>query len=276
MFLNDLRIVYQNNKDKSPVFLRTLFKETVQYYLLDFISKSIWLENLIFKGGTCLRICFNLPRLSEDLDFDIADPKSFDIRIFIAQLSSYFIKTLQFSKLTIKLADNKRTIYIKFPILTDIGVPLRKNESNVLFVRVDLSYSVGKNYKTEISIKSTYNFSFLIKRYSLPDLFAGKISAILTREALQGKVKKERLKGRDYYDLIWFLEKGARPNWLYLKEITNLTKTQAIKKLEQKINRISPQFIENDLIPFFEDIVFIKNFAKNFKNLFQNYKNSLE
>lgn len=275
MLLDDLKIAFFQNRDKNPVFLRNILKEIIQYYILDFISKSTYTEYFLFKGGTCLRICFDLPRLSEDLDFDIENIKSFKIEKFLTELRSYFIKTWQFTNFTIKLAGNRKTIYLKFPILKDIGIEIKRNETNILFVRLDLSEAIGRKYKTEISIKSIRSFSFLIKRYSLSDLFAGKISAILTRETMEEKTRKERFKGRDFYDLIWFLEKKTEPNWKFLREITGFTKEEAIKKLTIKIEKVKPSLLKTDLTPFFEDTNFVENFCTSFQELYQQYKTKL-
>ncbi|PIV09891.1 hypothetical protein COS31_00060 [Candidatus Roizmanbacteria bacterium CG02_land_8_20_14_3_00_36_15] len=275
MLIDNLQKTYLSNKGKNPVVIRNVLKETIQFYILDFVYKSTWGENFILKGGTCLRFCFDLPRLSEDLDFDIKDFKNFSLNHFLVELENYFKKTLQFDKIIIKLANNKRTVYLKFPILSDLGMNIDRGESNIVIIRLDLAPVIGKNYKTEISIKSTYDFSFLIKRYSLQDLFVGKLAAILTREAMIGKLKSERFKGRDFFDLIWFLEKKVKPNWIYLKEITEFGRKETLKKLEYKINKVDPNLLKSDLMPFFEDKIFIDQFIVNFKALFQNYKNIL-
>ena len=275
MLIKNLKIALSDNKTKNPLYIRSVLKEIVQYYILDFISKSVWSDNFLFKGGTCLRICFDLPRLSEDLDFDILNYQDFDLKYFLNALKDYFNKDLKVSKLSIKTAGNQNIIYLKFPVLKDLGIA-GKNESNVLFVRLDLSPSVGKTYKSKISIKSMPGFSFLIKRYSLRDLFSGKLAAILTRETLEGKVKKARFKGRDFFDLIWFLEKKIQPNWDYLAELTGLAKKEALKKLESKVKNVRPEFLKKDLLPFFQDSQFVTNFTKNFKSLFEDYKRILE
>jgi len=271
MFLDSLKNIYQKNKDKNPAYIRNILKEYIQYYLLQFISQSVWAKSFIFKGGSCLRFFFNLPRLSEDLDFDIVDIETFDMDAFILDLKTYFVSTVQCNNVEIKLANNKRTLYIRFPILTDIGMTVSPSESNIVFVRIDVAPAVGTAYATEISIKSTYDFSFLVKRYSLPDLFSGKIAAILTREAFEGTRKKERVKGRDYYDLIWFLEKGIKLNWKYLTQITGFTKNIALKKLRDKVEKANPSLLQADLTPFFQDNTFVRSFSRNVKNLYIAY-----
>ena len=275
MFTNSLKKAYLQNQDKNLLVIRNCIKETIQFYVLDFVYKSPWGGSLIMKGGTCLRLCFDLPRLSEDLDFDLENFAKFSLSNFVIALDNYFKKTLQYKNINIKIAGNNRTIYLKFPILTDLGMRVGKSESNIVIVRLDLAPIVGKSYQTEVSIKSTLNFSLLIKRYSLPCLFAGKLSAILTREAWEGKIKKERFKGRDYFDLIWFMEKGVKPNWNYLAEITGLTQKQVLAKLEQKTQAVTKKMLKDDLLPFFQDQQFINQFVENFQALYQSYKSVL-
>lgn len=276
MFLDSLKQAYFENKDRNPLLLRNTIKERIQFYVLDFIFNSVWGERLIMKGGTCLRFCFNLPRLSEDLDFDIENYKSFAIDGFTADLKSHFIKKLQYKQTGVKLANNKRTLYLKFPVLNDLGVPYTKGESNLLHVRIDLTVIPSVEYQTEVSIKSTADLSFLIKRYSLPDLFAGKICAILTRETLEGTIKTERFKGRDFYDLIWFLEKGISPDWQYIEKISSLSQKQALVKLDGKVKKVTPSLLKADLLPFFENTGFVEQFSQNFQRLYIQYKKLLE
>lgn len=271
MLLDDLKIAYENHKKDSPMFVRNILKEVLQHYILNFIGSSVWAQQVLFKGGTCLRICFDLPRLSEDLDFDVEHPKSFTVRAFMDDLVSYFRKGLQYDAFSTKLANNERTLYVKFPVLKTIGLATQEHESNMLFVRLDFAKIVGRAYHTELSMKPAGNFSFLIRRYALPDLFSGKLSAILTREAMEGKEKKERFKGRDFFDLLWFLEKRVQPNWKYLEEITGLGKLEALEKIEQKIQKVTPVYLEKDLLPFFADPNFVKQFAGNFHQLYRGY-----
>ena len=275
MLIDRLRQTYLENKGKSSLFVRTLLKEVVQFYILDFVFNSEWGSKLILKGGTCLRFCFDLPRLSEDLDFDIEKGESFNIGLFITDLKDYFVKKLQFSKLEIKTANSQRTIYLKFPVLSDLGMSLGKSDSIILHVRIDLAQAPETDYKVGISVKSTPNLSFLIRRYSPEDLFAGKLSAILTREKIEGTVRVERFKGRDYYDLIWFLEKGFKPNWRIVSEATGMGKKEALVKLNRKIENVTEAFLKDDLLPFFENQSFIEQFAKNFHSLAKDYISKL-
>ena len=65
-------IVLEKRKEGIPDFvIRNYLKEYLQYPVLEFIYSNRKYKRFIFTGGSCLRICFNAPRLSEDLDFDL-------------------------------------------------------------------------------------------------------------------------------------------------------------------------------------------------------------
>ena len=253
MFLSKLKQVYSENREKNKLFIRSLLKEVVQYYILNFIFTSTWGKFLLFKGGTALRFCFKLPRLSEDFDFDVEAGRDFNVEDFSRDLKDYFTKRLNYNDLSVKIANNERTIYLKFPILKEIGLSVGQSETNILHVRIDLSQNNRTYNNVEVTAKSYENLSFVMRRYSVEDLFAGKIGAILTRDKIEGKEKVARFKGRDYYDLIWYLERGVRPNWKEVEAQTGLSKAKSIKLINQKFKKVTKETIEDDLTPFIEE-----------------------
>ncbi len=280
MIEDELKRVLEQNKGKNTLFIRNLLKENLQFYVLNFVYNSLYGDKFLMKGGTCLRFCFGLPRLSEDLDFDVYNFESFDHRRFLEELENYFRKYLKFQKIESKISGKNKIIYLKFPILEEIGFPIDKTKpsENVLFLRIDLAPVVGKNFKTGVSLKSTWSFSFIIKRYSIEDIFAGKLAAILSRESWEGKVREPRFKGRDYFDIFWLQEKGIRPNFDYLKEVLPLkSKDELRERLTKKLNEAKGKidYLIQDLRPFFADQNFVENFAKNFPSLAENFLKSL-
>ena len=160
MFINDLKSVVAANPTASPAYLRSLLKERLQHYVLQFISGSPYSQNLLFKGGTCLRFFFDLPRLSEDLDFDVTDPANFSLSKFEGDVTKHFASTLQFKQLTTKLAGNGRTLYLKFPVLDQILPNFNISDTPILFIRFDVAPTIGTKYQTDISTKSIYTFKY--------------------------------------------------------------------------------------------------------------------
>ena len=271
MIINQLKLIYDQNKDKNSLYLRNLLKEQLQYFILNFIYNSIYAESFLFKGGTCLRFCFDLPRLSEDLDFDVEAYNKFSLNNFTSDLKNYFKSKLRYDNLKVKISGINKIIYLQFPILRSINFPVNPNKptDEILFMRIDIAPVSGKFLKKELSLKSTPSFSFLIKRYSLPDLFAGKIAAILTRETREGDERIPRFKGRDFFDLFWFIEKKVSPNFDYLRSLNNLAKLDAIKQLKEKLKQAKKwkKEMRKDLYFFFADSNFVENFINNFDQL---------
>lgn len=271
MIISRLSTIVLENQDKNPLYLRNLLKQELQGLVLNFVYSSEFNQSFLLKGGTCLSLCFGLPRLSEDLDFDIEDFAHFSLEKFTAQLKDYFKKDLQIKNFYLKVAGNQKQIYLKFPLLDQIGLVRTKEESNILFLRIDLTEALGRSYQKEVSFKSVSVFSFIILRLSLADLMAGKILAILQRET--GEEKMPRVKGRDYFDLIWFLEKKVEPNFKYLKEISrSRSKKEVWQQLDEKVKNLDLKILKDDLLPLFADQEFVLRFAKDFKTLYESLK----
>ena len=267
MLISRLRKIVAENKDRRMAFLRSLLKEAIEYYTLNFVFISKWGKHLLFKGGTCLRFCFGLPRLSEDLDFDVEKAHDFNVGKFTKDLERYYFGRLQYKGLITKIANNKRTVYLKFPILDEIGLSVSPGDSNVVHVRIDFAEGAKAKYTPEISGKSYSDLTFAIRRYSKEDLFAGKISAILTREKMEGTVKVARVKARDCFDFVWFAESGIKPNWANIKTGTGFSKSQILERLNDKFKKVTRQMIIDDLAPFIEDLHSVESFADNFQML---------
>lgn len=273
MIIESLKnILSQNQKQANKAYLRNLLKESLQLYVLNFVYSSPSWRKLIFTGGTCLRRCFGLPRLSEDLDFDIEE-KQFNFNAFTEDLAIYFKEKLQYSNLTINFKKNQQILFLKFPVLEKLGFAA-PSESNILFVRCDLSFNLSKKFTAETNLISTYDFSFIVRNYDLSSLFANKITAFLTREFRKGKNQKEPFKGRDVFDLAWFIEQSQKtswnlkPNFPRIQDLTEIkTREELINKIINKIKRIEEKILIEDLKSFLPDAQFVKNFAKIYQSL---------
>lgn len=276
MLVDDLKNIVDQNKGINSLYLRNLLKEVLQIYTLNFIYTFVYADKFLFKGGTCLRFCFDLPRLSEDLDFDIKDFSNFSLEKFSQNIRDYFVGKLQFKDFDLKIAGNNGEIFLKFPVMDKVGLISGLSESNLLFIRIDLSPIDSDIYNEEISLKTTFDFSFVIKRYSLEDLFASKIAAILGRTFRKGKGDLITFKGRDYYDLIWFLEKGVKPNYQRLKDIVKInSQNEILGKLDEKVNLIKEDYLKEDLLPLFKEADLVDSFVANFKQLYRQKRNLL-
>ena len=250
-------------------FVRNLLKEELQVFVLNFVYTSTY-KNLIFTGGTCLRKFYGLPRISEDLDFDINNT-SFDFDGFQKDLKEYFVKDLQYRNLDLKFKN--LTVFLKFPVLREIGFSTA-SDTDILFLRLDFSFNKDSHFNTETQLFSAYDFSFLAKTYDFGTLLANKIAAFLTRGYKKGPEQSESFKGRDVFDLIWMLgeakKTGSRVNLQRISGLLGIKdKKDLRKKILEKIEKIDSKDLYNDLRPFFKDTGFVDNFCQNFMKLLE-------
>lgn len=255
----------RSSKSENKIFKRNILKEYLQVAVLNFVYAYPGYSDLIFYGGSCLAQCFGLPRLSEDLDF-IDLKNKVDLKSLAKDLE-YYVK--RETDLDVYTTVQKFRIYLKFPILYELGLST-KSESDLLFLKVEIfkDASFCRKYRVETIPLFKFNQSILIKTFDLSTLMATKIRAIFYRKwektDKQGKVLVS-VKGRDYFDLMWYLQKGITPNLDCLKEIKNLDELK--EKLLKVIERIDSKSIQLDLEAFIEDRNFVINLSKNIKDI---------
>lgn len=266
--LNNIIAEKRRVKVAKPVIINYL-KEWLQCAVLQKIYSTRGMQDVVFKGGSALRLCHGLPRLSEDVDFD-QNIKNFSLAS-LEVLIKEEIKTKYFSKIETKLQGNKR-IYLKFPILKSLGFAER-NETDLLLVKIEIENEKLPFADSELIPISKFGFNFVVRVYDLPTLMAGKIRAILTRLWFKGKAQEIDIKGRDFYDLFWFMQKGVKPNYKTLKKICGIgTEKELKEKLKEKIRKnVSPQKLMYDLQNFLENQEFVSDFAKNYQKIMSKY-----
>jgi len=251
--------------------IKNILKEILQLYSLDFIYNSVYGKDLIFTGGSALRICYGLNRLSEDLDFDLEEDKKIDKEFLVNDIINYFKKRLSFQKIEATISGKEKKIYLKFPILYDLELA-RRTESEKLYVKLEIAENISKYYQTEFLPVSRFNLNFVVKVYTLETLMASKIIAILKRTFRKGKGNKVTFKGRDYYDLLWFLQKGVEPNIKRLNDVLGISQKKDIyEQLFEKIKNINPNYLKEDILPLFEDTRFVEVYCKNYKEMIKKY-----
>ncbi len=263
--LDSLKKFLEEKKDSPNLFKRNLVKEYLQLKVLSFLYSNPKYQNLVFYGGSCLRHCFDLPRLSEDLDF-VEIKKRINLEKLANDLKTFFDKKLG---VKIKTKIQKFRIYLKIPILYDLGLA-KKGESNFLILKIEVfkDFRFCKNYKIEIIPLFKLGESILIRTFDLPTLMSTKIRAILKRK-WEKKDKKGKIlvkvKGRDYYDLMWYLEKKIEPNLKCIEEIKS--KRELKKKLLSVIKKIDAKSIKFDLEGLIDNKRFIEDLGNNIKNI---------
>lgn len=278
MIHQQLEIIVHNGKKQKlhPLYIRSQLKERLQLYLLYFIYTSKpYKDNMIFTGGTCLRHFYGLQRLSEDIDFDVLEDINTDE--FQHAIGKFFQKRYLFDNIHISVKQRGKQVLLKFPVLRKLGLA-NMSESDFLYIKIDLSPIIPKYYKTISESKNIAGFNFVAKHYDLPTLMTHKLHAIFERKILKGKQNQETIKGRDYFDLLWFLKKGIKPD---PKRFGVLTKNPQIQLrdieilLDKKIEILHKTFLndlESDLLAFISDPEFIKSYAQNYKEEYNRNK----
>lgn len=266
-------IVSNKRADGAPDFvIRNFLKEYLQYPVLEFIYSKIRYKNFIFTGGSCLRICYGAPRLSEDLDFDLrlVDYRKLRLNQLADDLKRYFSEKFL---LTVEArCQGKRRVYLKFPVLWELGLA-QTHESNLLYVKIEPQQTIFSRPQIEFTPVSAFGYNSVVKNYTLSFLFTGKIIAFLRRVWFKGDANEIDIKGRDFYDLFWYLEKGIEPDWRNLQQITKIDGWAKLKMvLRNKIDaQVTPQKLSYDLKNFFTDQRFISDFCRNYKKIIAKY-----
>lgn len=177
-------------------------REFLQILTLKILHDKGRFENLTFTGGTALRILFNTRRFSEDLDFSLTHPSGYDFgklyRELHAQMGLHGIKMEG-------KPDTEKTVHaamLRFPgLLNDLGISPLPGQKLSIKLEVDTRPPEGGKIENTL-VNKTY--VFYIRHFDLSSLFATKIAACFYRKYV---------KGRDFYDLIWYLSKKVMPNY---------------------------------------------------------------
>ncbi len=240
--------------------LNTL-REYLQAYILRVLHTDEMFKNSAFLGGTALRFLYNLPRFSEDLDFSLIKPDDNSFTESINKLKKELI--LAGYAVSIKYNEERNVKYalVKFKeLMQDAGLSPYKEQLLSIKIDIDTNPPSGAGFKPQI-INKYFPLSFMF--YDLPSLLAGKIHALLSRGYT---------KGRDYFDLCWYLSrwKDGVPNIDFLVNALRQTDYQGqlpdsenwrqflykvVKEADWKlIHKDVENFLENDA----DNVVFTK------------------
>lgn len=263
--LENIKNLLAENSGLSVVFLRNLVKEYLQTLALAFLYSRKEYSGLIFYGGSALKHCHGLPRLSEDLDFVDARGEV-PLTALALDLKNYFSVR---HGLKVETKIQKFRVLLKFPVLFELGLAARP-ESNLLFLKLELYTDVSfcRGYKTEIIPLFEHGESVLVKTFDLPTLMATKIRAVLNRRWEKTGKKGETLaavKGRDYFDLMWYLQKGVEPNIACIENISD--KKELYAKLVSAVEKIDAASIKYDLDALIADRKYVDDLAGNLKQI---------
>ena len=260
-------------------------REIMQEITLAGLSRTNFFEKAAFYGGTALRIFYGLDRYSEDLDFSLLKPDSnFSIEPYFKAVLDEF-KSLG---LTVSIKEKIKTkqtaidsAFLKAEtiwqeiVLEDIIKETGVRSNKTLKIKIEVDRQPPLNFKTEEKLLLR-PFSFYLKCFTKPSLFAGKMHALLFRKW------KTRVKGRDWYDLEWYIKKGIPldvNHFLTRAKDTNdwkddsISNEQIIELLATKIKSVSFSSIKEDVVRFIknDDVLNIWS-PEYFKDLIEKIK----
>lgn len=262
--VNEMLARYQIS---DPEAAGNALKEIIQEISLLGLQRADFFEKAAFYGGTALRVLYQLPRFSEDLDFTLfkTDPE-FSLEPYFSavkrELEAYGFNV------DIERVEKKRMSEVKSAFIkADTQMHLLKVESLKSFEKktqtnaklqikfeVDTDPAAGFNFETRYLL---HPISFPVISLKRPDLFAGKLHALLYRPW------KTRIKGRDFYDYVWYLKNSVPVRLSYLREkaiqsghaqASDLRTLPQLKKvLIKRFETVDFERAKDDIRPFIKD-----------------------
>ncbi|QJD95962.1 nucleotidyl transferase AbiEii/AbiGii toxin family protein [Mucilaginibacter robiniae] len=241
---------------------RDALREIMQEIALAGLYRAGFFEQAAFYGGTALRIFYGLDRFSEDLDFSLLAPDTrFSLEKYQEAIVAEFAALGMEVSVRTKEKTNRNNIdsaFLKSETLWRElvleGVIPQNGLDQVAPVKIKLEVDIEPppGFRTEEKLLLR-PFSFYVKCFSLPDLFAGKMHALLFRKW------GTNVKGRDWYDMEWYIRKGVplHLGHFLLRAIDSgdwkkdtLTEDEFRELLSRKIDAVNMNYVRADIRRF--------------------------
>ena len=182
-----------------------IMREYLQAYALKVMADEGAFRTTAFVGGTALRFLYELPRFSEDLDFSVSEKSSgaYPFAQLIKKIKEEFVSAGYDVNVTYNDRKTVMSAFLKFgTLMYEAGISPLKDQRLSIKLEIDTNPPQGAVLKTAI-VNKHFPLSFL--SYEIESLFAGKLHALMSREYT---------KGRDFFDLGWYLSRwrGLTPN----------------------------------------------------------------
>lgn len=257
---------------------KNAIKEIVQEVVLCGLSRGGFFKDAAFYGGTALRIFYGLDRFSEDLDFSLVsqnpdfdltkyfsyienETKSLGLNFSVSEKAKSFDSNVKSAFLK---GNTKEHILTFYEESNDTNI-INKDELISIKFEVDINPPMGATFETKFSLLPS---PYQVRLYDMPSLFAGKIHACLCRNW------KTRVKGRDFYDYVFFLAMGAKVNLVNLKaklvqskfiaEDYDLTIENLKTLLNERFSNMDFAQAKEDVLPFVKDKSKLDLWSKEF------------
>lgn len=253
---------YQPQNEEETL---SALREIMQEIALSGLARTDFFKTAAFYGGTALRIFYGLDRYSEDLDFSLLKADNdFSLEPYYNSIQKEFEGLGMNVSLRNKIKTKKTAIESAFLktetlweelILEDIVAQegIKSNKNIKIKIEVDRQPPMGFQTEEKLLLRP---YSFYVKCFDLPSLFAGKMHALLFRKW------QNRVKGRDWYDFEWYVRKGVPLNLSHFLQRAKdtddwtkktISKTAFQKLLKGKIESTAIENIKKDVRPFVKD-----------------------
>ena len=232
---------------------RNAINEVMQEIALAGLYRGGFFDKAAFYGGTCLRIFYGLPRFSEDMDFSLTEKNvEFDIENYFPAVIEEFKASGREVLITKK--EKKVQTKVESAFLNDntemYDLSFKTEKEIKIKIEVDTDPPLGFLTEQKLSLMP---FSFMTRCFTLSDLYAGKMHALIFRSY------KNRVKGRDWYDFEWYVRHDVSLDFAHFqiraKEFNGLDidKEEFIKMLKEKIGTTDINVVKRDIMPFIQN-----------------------
>jgi predicted nucleotidyltransferase component of viral defense system len=232
-------------------------KEITQEVALAGLARAGFFKSAMFQGGTCLRIIHGLQRFSEDLDFILNEPnEAFKWEPYLAAIKTEF-EAFGLSLSVIdraKASDTVKKAFLKegsFGKVLNLHYERTRADTQTITIKLEIDTNPPTGSAPETYVLD-YPYPLPIITQDLPSLFAGKCHALLCRNYI---------KGRDWFDFIWYIQKNTQPNYTlltnaleqcgpYQGQAINASNEWLTNELAKKIESLNWQTVTNDVKRF--------------------------
>ncbi len=247
---NQMLSSYEINTDTDK---RNATFEVMQQIILAGLQQGGFFDKAAFYGGTCLRIFHGLQRFSEDMDFSLVrKDEKFNIEDYFEPIIKVFESIGRNVVITKK---DKRTFgRVESAFLKDntqlYDVAFQTEKSIKIKIEVDTNPPLMFDTEQKLLMKP---YSFMTRCFTLPDLYSGKMHALVFRNW------KTRLKGRDWYDFEWYVRNDVPLDFLHLQEIIKEFSGEEMSR-EKFMQLLNERLATADMKSVLEDVTrFVRN-----------------
>lgn len=229
---------------------RNAIYEVNQQVILAGLYAGGFFENAAFYGGTCLRIFHGLQRFSEDMDFSLlAKDDKFDFTKYFPAIVDIFAmvgREVEIKKKDKRAFGNVDSAFLKDN--TDVYDITFQTEKSIK-IKIEVDTCPPLDFRTEQKLLLMPH-SFMTRCFTLPDLFAGKMHALVFRGW------KNRVKGRDWYDFEWYVRNNIPLDFHHLAERCRQFNNEEItiesfkEKLLYRLSTADIRQVKADVLPF--------------------------